>query len=594
MKYIFSVLFFITLSICAFFVSYSDLHYGGDIIEYYGTTESLINHVSPNLTETDQQNLEKVLNKAYLEDPLWYIQGRDGQRYPVHFLFYSMLAVPVRVLLAFIGANPLDSLRIANVLIFSITIYYILKHFLTDSFKQWVLLITTFLSPLAAFLIWPGPDIYYTSLLLLSAFFFYEKRFVAASIAVILASWHSQPLLILSGAFVLYYIFSSVKVIELEEKNHITLHPGALTVVPLLALLMAIPYAYNYMAFGVLTPWTIFQDIRTQLLGFGLQNASIQKLFETFFDLNMGLFWYAPVLLIAGLYFAYASLRKGKKVVIPDSATHSYEQQESSRYRFNSQTLFLLASLFATMVFYQTNPAWHFGTAGYGPTRHSLFLIPFLLYFMVVSAKKTRSYIAILILFIATQLGVHYVNGFLTPNFLSVLHHSPQAAFVLQTYPDLYNPTPEIFTDRTNHDDAKYPVSAVYKVNNACKKAYILTTEQDVLIKECGRIPKAYQAMLTNHFLEKSKEPRTVVTTEATFWPDAFTCDYPLESKAYVCMFTLEDVLKNTGISDKTRLRQLKEYKGVWHLQWGKPITITVPPGYFINHYSFEGVYVNY
>ena len=448
----------ITILLGIFFLRYPPIYYGGDLAEYYGTTESFLNHGTPQLTNQDRINLEKVVNPVNFIDPLYYIKGTDGNRYPVHFIFYSLLSLPVRIVLKLFQLPEINSLRMTNFIILEATLYIVLKRFIKSPFRQLLFLTTIYLSPLISFIIWPGPDLYYLCLLLIGVFCFYERKYFLASLLVVLASWHSQPLVILASTSIAYYVFH----------KGIIPSPKTVAISLLLIFLMLVPYAYNYILFGNLTPWVIFQDGWTKEYGFRLQNVSIKKLFEQFFDLNMGLFWYAPVLLFTGIYFLKNDMLVNKKSIL------------------------LIIILFLNTFFYQTNPAWHYGTSGFGPTRHILYFLPFLIFFFVTCLKPTKNHLIVLCLFIISQLYVLSFNGFITPDFIKVLYHSPYAEYVLNNYPNIYNPTPEIFVDRTNHNDLKYLTSAIYKYNGICKKAFILKKDKQVLINECGFIPQDY------------------------------------------------------------------------------------------------------
>lgn len=561
-KLIWTILILCTLSLGIFFLAQPKVQLAGDIPEYFGITESLLSHANVDLTSRDQASLEKILHPAYFTDPGYYIYGTGGKRYPVHFIFYSILATPVRTILSVFHANELKTLALTNVLIVFIVTAFIFRRFSLSPFQKGVLLLLLFLSPLAFFFGWPGPDAYYTILLLFAVYLFYAKRYYWASLITVFASWHSQPLFVLALGFLAAYLLKAMKI---KTANALLMR-----IIPL--ILLALPYFYNYLAFGVLTPWTLLQNGWTQVYGFGLQNASVRRIFEMFFDLNMGLFWYAPIIFLAGCFYACRSFKEDKR------------------------NIFVVGLVFLTALFYQTNPAWHFGTAGFGPSRHVLFVLPFLIYFLVNHAKRTVSYIALLAFIIASQLFVLSLNGWFLPNWEHTLHQSPVATYVLNSWPKLYNPTPEIFVDRTNHTDLSYITSAIYKNNNGvCKKAYVLITEKDRIEKECGAIPTQYEDKFDNEFLRKASYARTTWTIEATFWPDTTSCEdgyIPTNAQPYQCMKTLEDVVKYTGITDFDRFTEFN--KGVWKMKLGVPIKVTVPPGYILHHYSFEGVYVNY
>ena len=81
----------LSIFLCYYFLFRAQVQLGGDIVEYYGITESVKNHFSFELTVEDRTNLEQVLHKAYFEDPGYYISGTDQKRYPVHFIFTHCL-----------------------------------------------------------------------------------------------------------------------------------------------------------------------------------------------------------------------------------------------------------------------------------------------------------------------------------------------------------------------------------------------------------------------------------------------------------------------------------------------------------------------
>jgi len=326
-----------------------------------------------------------------------------------------------------------------------------------------------------------------------------------------------------------------------------------------LGILALIPYAYNFIIFGTFTPWTILKDGWTLIHGFGPQNMSLKKLFEQFFDLNFGLFWYAPMLLILGV----------TSVIVN---------------RKNLQLVFTALSMIITAFFYQTNPAWHYGTSGFGPSRHAIFLLPFLIYASILLLEKFFLRKVALVLLVITQLVIMSFNGFLFPNLLNTLQMSPYAAYVLDHAASLYNPTPEIFVDRTLHQDYSYPHSAYYKYQGSCTKAYVLITDKDALVANCGFIPDKYVNSFDDPYARKTNYPRQVQTISATFWPDPGSCGdnyFPTPEKPYVCMKTIFDAMRDTGLVDPARFTQVDKLPGVWRLKEGAPVKVTIPPGLF-------------
>lgn len=571
----------------------------GDIAEYYGMTESLVNHGGITLQPVEQKHLESVLHPAYFTDPEYYVAGRDGARWPVHFFFYSLIALPIRLMLQLFGMNELYTLSVTNILILTVTALFVVNNFLKTNRSRVLFLLLLYVSPLLFFITWPGPDLLYCCLLLVSIFYFFEKKYFTAAILAGMASWQSQPLIIITLFMALYFF---------DKKKSIIYR---LSSIIFLLGIIVLPYLYNLYAFGALTPWTRFENGWTLINGFGIQNIRIGKLYEQFFDPNIGLFWWAPLLGSLSLYVVVQFLQSMRLTTL-----------EVDRHKFDK--LILFGAFILTAFFYQTNPAWHYGTAGYGPTRHILFFIPLLIVYIASSwpsltrlrlptpfdgvqdqpqdsgVSRLGGLPRMTIFFLVfIQLFVLSLNGFATPNFENTLHNSPFATLILNTVPQLYSPTPELFVDRTNHTDIDHPTSAVYKQNEKCIKAYILQTDEQLLLNECGTMPDRYKGVLDNEFLRKANYTRAVKTTEATLWPDSKSCNRAYEVKnqsPYICLETIDDVMNETGVTDKTRISKIAEFPsiGVWKIKPGKALTLTIPPGYIVNHSALSGIYVTY
>lgn len=436
----------------------------GDIAEYYGITESVLRHGSVNLSAEDERILSQTLHPEYFANPGYYIAGTNGNRYPVHFVAYSFVLVPVRLLLRQFNISEFHLFSLANTLLFFGAITFILLRLVHVPSRQTVLILLTLTSPLIFFLWWPGPDIFSLSLLLVALFWFYEGGIFPAAALTAIASWHSQPLIVVTAGMLLYGTL----------KKHRTHRTSLLRSTAAILALAGLPYLYNLAIFRTLTPWTLLTDGWTALNGFGLRNVSIQKFIEQFFDLNIGVFWYAPLLVVGGVTCIAARIRHDKKI----------------------QWLTLIGV--ATLLAYQTNPAWHYGTSGFGPSRHAIVMIPFLIAAIVWQTKPNVLWTDFMVLVFVSQGALLSLNNYIFPVFSNTLVYAPIARFVLDRWPGLYTPTPEIFSDRTNHTDLDHPTSAIYKKNGVCKKAYVLARDIDMVIAACGAFPEIPRASIQN------------------------------------------------------------------------------------------------
>lgn len=467
-KLLWSIFLGINLCLLGFFITSYKPQIAGDVVEYFGMTVSLFHHGDVGLTSEDQKEIERYLPHEYFNDPQYYIRGADQNRTPVHFIFYSYLLLPSRIILAILGIDPLLSFPITNLVILGVFLAFIMKRYIKIPKIGFILLLLIYLSPIVSFITWPGPDIYYISLILFAVFAFFHEEYLTSAILSALASWHSQPLAVIAIGFILFNIRDSAMKSKINNKSIIPIITEKILLpATLLGLIIIFPYIYNYLQFGVWTPWTIIQNGWTQINGFGLQNIILQKFLDQFVDYNTGIFWYAPFIFVIGIYEFYRNRKNNNLIII--------------------SLIFLVTSLF-----YETNPAWHYGTAGFGPSRHIMFILPLLLFYTlngIINIRKTYLLIFAVVVLGSIQLFSLYFNGFINPDFRNALKHNPYAGYILKNYPSLYNPTPEIFVDRTNRTDLDHPTSAFYKIDDYCRKAFVLASNIEMLKVECGFIP---------------------------------------------------------------------------------------------------------
>jgi hypothetical protein len=191
--------------------------------------------------------------------------GRNGERYPVHFILYSFIALPFRLVLKLFQLNELHTLRVTNLFLLTTACAVIIKQFIPENKKRLFFLLTVYLSPLIWFIIWPGADIFYLSVLLVGIFYFLRKYLLTGIILTIIASWHSQPLVITAAGLSAYYVFQTLTFELREDRAHISV------VLSTLASSGArctsnCPVPINLVIFGTLTPWSVLQMAGHELM----------------------------------------------------------------------------------------------------------------------------------------------------------------------------------------------------------------------------------------------------------------------------------------------------------------------------------------
>lgn len=444
----FTVFFVLSAFLLLFFLNFPNIQNAGDIIEYYGITESILNHGSVRLTDRDKANLKKSISAKYFEDDQYYLKNNNNDSYPVHFFAYSLINVPVRLGLRLINQPERMTFTMTNLLILSASIWYIMNYLIHKDWQRWILLAITYLSPLIFFISFPGPDVYIISLILVSLFLFANKKNALSILAAVIASWQSQPLIFIPLALFLYSTY-----LNLASKKYSSLIRES----SIIALVL-IPNIYSLYAFGALSPWSFFEGRNLV----STSNVSVKKFIELFFDPNIGIFWYAPLALGASAYFLSRNILKGKLF-----------------------TMTLSIALIATGIAYSLNANWNNGTAGFGPTRYVEYIIPLMIFIIVTNISQKKATYLFLVFMIVSQLVALSANGYLKPDFRASLQHSPYAKHILENYPSLYNPTAEIFIERTLHDEP-YPYKmAIYSKNGNCLKVYVPENSSEIIPDSC-------------------------------------------------------------------------------------------------------------
>jgi hypothetical protein len=105
------------------------------------------------------------------------------------------------------------------------------------------------------------------------------------------------------------------------------------------------------------------------------------------------------------------------------------------------------------------------------------------------SRRPGRVALAALGLALATQAAAVLVRGGpLAP--VDFLEHSPAARFILERWPALYNPKPEVFVERTRGYEGPVLGPVIYRdPQGRCRKAWLQWRHARALVAACGPPP---------------------------------------------------------------------------------------------------------
>jgi hypothetical protein len=440
----------------------------GDGPEYYLMSESLLRHLSPDARPEDLQSLTERAARWHLYvnfDALsqGYFEAANASRYSYHFWGYSLLTVPARALLRLVGANDLKGAQITNALVFLYALHQALFATALPRRAALGLGLLALFSPAVWFVLWTHPEAFCFALVLLALVWARAGRRHLPILAVALAAMQNPPLLLL--------------LVPLWVRG--CLAPGRLRIdwraalkASLAALPIVLPPLFFFVRFG--TPSVIARNSASASL------VSLRRALELFFDLNLGLLPYAPLILVLFLVGLLLSCRSWAR----------------ARVAWSSVIVLLAMALASSAT---TN--WNHGTAG--PSRYTIWMLPLLLmgvaeaYAAALYGGSTRArgmWTAAVVLAISFQILIVFSRGGLRQS-SDWIAHSYAARFVLRHAPAWYNPSPAIFVERTlGRMNAGETDPAIYKEERGCRKAWVRAQDVALVRTTCGLLPARAEA----------------------------------------------------------------------------------------------------
>jgi hypothetical protein len=209
------------------------------------------------------------------------------------------------------------------------------------------------------------------------------------------------------------------------------------------------------------------------------RRLSVFRALELLVDPNLGLLPYVPLTLVLALVLALVRLARRQA---------ESEERPSQAWLLAAIALVALASTGAAN--------WNHGTVG--PSRYGLWLLPFLFVLLAegvegASGRFRRIVLPLAVLAALTQATIAAARGGIqAPE--DYTRHSLVARWVLERWPALYNPTTEIFIERTEgqeiNPDQALTEPAVYRSTAGCVKAWVQKRHLPAMAESCGGPPR--------------------------------------------------------------------------------------------------------
>lgn len=382
----------------------------GDGSEYTQMVVSFSHHASPDRQEGDLITYNLLREKSNLTIDSYpndgFVTTDSGELYSYHFWLYPLFILPAYKFLQFTGMNELGAFKFTNYFLFTGAIALILFYSGFSSRQKIIFSALLIFSPVSWYLLWSSPEIFSCSSIVASVALFTKKKYYPAVLLAAIATTQNPPII-----FLAIYIATNA-VLEISRSKKYT---GMFL---LLACLLPaiIPSIFFVVKYG--SPNLIYE---TGYASFGA--ISFQRTFDFFFDLNMGLLPWLPIVFVYFSFLLFVSWHRGRRTIYGLSIV-----------------------ILAMVMLAETALNWNSGAAGI--MRYAVWIIPLVIWGVVesqdLSKRIDKTFISAALI---SQLiiSIPIMMFFMTDQ----VQHNILARYVLDNYPYLYSPVPETFAERT-------------------------------------------------------------------------------------------------------------------------------------------------
>jgi hypothetical protein len=395
----------------------------GDGWEYVNQIESFHSHGTPELRSDDLLGVDAwSVPQGWGPAPRPGYHSRtapDGREYSLHFWGYALTAAGARAYLHAVGGNELAAMQLINVVWFALAAFVVLFVWPVPLGKRLVYLGLVCVGPVLWYLSFTGTEVFSWSWTVLALVAYDARKYGWAATAAAVASTQNPTLVFLCGAALLMALWER----RWRQAAWACVGTG-------IAFLPAAFFKYH---FG-----------KPSLVADGFVSASYISWARTWgyaFDLNQGLFPYAPFLVIGALIGAVRlALRR------------------------SASGLVMIGALVAVAVGTEVQVNWN--SSCVGVLRYVVWLIPGVAWVMVEGLGSGRAARAFAVVAVVTGGAMVYIAPFKG----GYLVHTPVAKWVLIHCPQLYYPEPEVFVERIRMVETglprEYPVPTGFVAPN--------------------------------------------------------------------------------------------------------------------------------
>lgn len=408
----------------------------GDGHEYVLQVVSFQNHASFGVTEEDlHQAQREFYNSSGTLEEIYYrdnpMNEYGNARYSNHYGAYSALVMPVKLIVQLFGGYPLWAFPITNFILW-VSAVLVEFFFLKGSWKQrFCIIALTIINPVILYVDWTHSEVYLYSFMIIGLVFCYNKSYGRGIFFLSVAAMQNLGILPYAMMVGIELIAlrvkayceteKSFKLILFVKKEWKKIVPYGLCYIPGI-----IPIASTYIKFHTIS---LVKD-------YALEDKYIlHKGLDYIFDLNLGIIPYEPFVLIIFFVMIILGIKKDRLHTI------------------------VCAFGFLGMIYIISNQL-QINCGMQGMMRYNIWICPVIMFFSIMNFAEFFSDIKEK--WLIGLVGVQAIYTAILLIFICVfsawqgepLGFAPWTKWIMDRFPEMYNPTHGIFLSRTLHRES--------------------------------------------------------------------------------------------------------------------------------------------
>ena len=411
----------------------------------------------------------------------------DGAELSWYFPVYSILCMPMTVLLWVMKLPQIYAFSFTNILLYGLALLCVAKYLKAPEKKRLLLVLTLAIHPAVFYVNYIGAEVCLFALLIMAAVFWQNGWHHCAAFFVALAGTMNATILSVGLVMIAEYLIRLclAKTPETSWPAYIRANMTRVIRYGLCYVIGILPMCYNLILTGHINLTASYERYTVS------KETVFQRAYAYLFDLNYGMLPYFPVVIwLAILLLALAVIR-----ILTGSDKETKAAAVS--YVICVLTGFLLVMLYSVMIHINSGMD---GIARYNTWGSVLFVFGVVMYYdklltgkRIVGSGKTILPRVAAVLLSLDLIWSAFMIWWYDPNRAAntaYIFMNPLAVVVLEKAPILYNPLHSTFASRTLYKDGCYeydtPVVYCSYEDGSVRKVLATAEDADMLLSEYG------------------------------------------------------------------------------------------------------------